>query len=1207
MTKKCFWAHVLPAMLLVAMPMFANAQNPNVGNLTPPSVIVTDGAGTHGAGVVIQPTGADAATVDYEAALPQYVTAAGQQITIGKVTLPATTMTYGTETTSAVTVFSNTAGASLDNTTITVGDISFADNRNTALFGFRYAVDDGAGTTTPFGGTLNLGNVEVTNNNVNTDSRAVGVSFTNAAGTDSADITGTVTVGDIKVTGNGIVGAMGFGAGGITGGGSVKLANVDVSASNPGTVVGFGGGPYAMGIGVGIIGDNNVTAPNGLESFSVDDITVEANGNDRAIGLLGSIIRTDGTLTVGDVKVTNTNAGVNASADGVSLANGAVNGKVKVGDITVTSNGQGNGSGFAAGALAAGGSVELGDVKVVAKNAATTPTGGAGGVYIGDIGDNNVTAPNGKESFTVKDITVDASTNGLVSGLRGDGIGTDGTLKVGDVKVTNASTGNNAFAEGVYLGANNPISGNVEVGDITVTSVGNKALADGFGSAYGFDTDAAITATAKVKVGNITVTSNGGQLDDAYGFDTTNIVAGASVELGDVNVTSAQGNAYGINLTAANNAQLKITNDVIAKTNAPASQGKVAVGINTVAAGLGTGSSITIDTKNGDVEISGIATNPTGNTPNVGQSIVLGEATDTLIIQGANKHTNKGKVFNVVGAENVRWTTDAEYNPISSFVTNNAVTTHQVATGKTVIIHGGVATGGGAYNVGSVKAAGNEDSLNAGTLVTHQLNTAPTAGTAGAVTVNSGVLAIDGGNAYNVGGVAGNNVIGQLTIGNAANTAPAAVAIYGNSAPGTVGLQMAAAPTVNTNAITDVDGEAVLSLSSITQYKLNGTTYVAQNRARAKLADGFLLPATIHSRLTGWEATRDHFISAKPYRKSSSLVLGQSECDPCEPVCEEPSCDPCDPCSSNTGAFGALTGSTKNSFWVNYIGRSSQYRSSYSHSGIDGNGNVITLANGDWKIGTDGVQLGLDLYKSSRYQLGLLLGFEGTVATLRSDRLEADDVYFGVYGARVFSNGADVRIVYNYGSQDYSLRRLDPGLNFDWHTHNSKFDGNTHEVSLELGKRLYSSRKLSYRPVIGFDLLVNDWDSALEDGNLTTAIAYDKASNTQAFLRFGSDLKYTAGRFELNSGLYYSYDLNGEILKTRVAARDNSARGYSTNINSTLYGSDLGRSVLTFNFGSSIALSGRCSVFGGFTGDAVLDRDGDGFQSIGYVGLKRTW
>ncbi|MDR1268993.1 MAG: autotransporter outer membrane beta-barrel domain-containing protein, partial [Planctomycetaceae bacterium] len=157
-------------------------------------------------------------------------------------------------------------------------------------------------------------------------------------------------------------------------------------------------------------------------------------------------------------------------------------------------------------------------------------------------------------------------------------------------------------------------------------------------------------------------------------------------------------------------------------------------------------------------------------------------------------------------------------------------------------------------------------------------------------------------------------------------------------------------------------------------------------------------------------------------------------------------------------------------------------------------------------MGTDGIQVGLDLYKTNKTQLGLLFGYEGSKATLRSDRLDADDVYFGVYAARVFRNGADFRVVYNYGSQDYKLNRLDPGLGLNWNTHNSKFNGNTNELNLELGKRIFANRRWSYRPVIGFDLLVNDWDGTQEDGNLSTAIAYDGADYTQAFLRIGSDL-----------------------------------------------------------------------------------------------------
>ncbi|MDR0609221.1 MAG: autotransporter domain-containing protein [Planctomycetaceae bacterium] len=824
----------------------------------------------------------------------------------------------------------------------------------------------------------------------------------------------------------------------------------------------------------------------------------------------------------------------------------------------------------------------------------------------------------------------------------------DGDLKIGDVNVRNDDNTSVGPTSGVTFrdtaGITADIVGKVTTGNITVqgfdahgfgakvlrnsteVTLGNVDVTAGASNLWGNngvivshvgENDGAANGTAKLTVGDVNVTSAGGL--SVAGINFRNINNDGVVEAKNVTVKSTgagvaasgvwgelinpQGkfsvekvqvdsaaDAFGIIATGAAGASaFSVTKDVVARSSATAGAGANVIGIST----NGGNNNLTIDTTDGDVQISGIA-NQTGN--NVFSIDMRGGANDTLTITGANKHSNRGQEFDVVNVENVRWATDAEYNPVSSFVSNIA-TRHQVATGNTAIVHGFVAVNGGnTYTVGSAA-----DNQNAGTLVLHNL-------TAGNVTVNNGLLALDGST---------RSTIGTLTIGNnnAAAQAPAAVALYGNTKAGNIGLAVNGAPAVLGNAVVDpTTGESVLSLSTITEYTLNAgkTAYVANNRKRASLADGFLLPASIHRYNTGWAATRDHLISGGQRVKSGKGILGQAPCDPCEPVCDacepvcdacepvcepcEPTCDdvacnPCDPCGSKGLSIGR-------SVWVNYIGRSNSYQSSYTNIGI---------ANGDWEIGTDGVQVGLDLFKTAKAQLGLLFGYEGSKATLRSDRLDADDVYFGAYAARVFSNGADFRAVYNYGSQDYKLTRLDPGLGFDWHSHNSAFDGNTHEVNLELGKRFFANRRWSYRPVIGFDLLVNNWDAAQEDGNLATAIAYNDADYTQAFLRIGSDLKFVKGGFVFNSGLYYSYDLNGDELKTKVFARDGSKLGYDKAINSTLYGSKLGRSVLTFNVGGSLALSSRTSVFGGFTGDNSFDRDGDKFQSNGYVGLQYQW
>ncbi|MDR2704784.1 MAG: hypothetical protein LBC02_03300 [Planctomycetaceae bacterium] len=174
---------------------------------------------------------------------------------------------------------------------------------------------------------------------------------------------------------------------------------------------------------------------------------------------------------------------------------------------------------------------------------------------------------------------------------------------------------------------------------------------------------------------------------------------------------------------------------------------------------------ITVNTKDGDVRISGIATNPQ-NTGGGGASIVTTNGNDSLTIKGANKHTNKGQEFTVADVNTIRWETDAEYVLGSGFLTLNEATLHQVETGKTV--NGGyVTTLGGNYSFGSAV-----DNNNAGTFV---LDTLAVTGNA---TVNNGLLAMNG---------RGLNIItGNLTIGNnnAAAQAPAAVALYGNIAPG---------------------------------------------------------------------------------------------------------------------------------------------------------------------------------------------------------------------------------------------------------------------------------------------------------------------------------------------------------------------------------------------------------------------------------------
>ena len=336
--------------------------------------------------------------------------------------------------------------------------------------------------------------------------------------------------------------------------------------------------------------------------------------------------------------------------------------------------------------------------------------------------------------------------------------------------------------------------------------------------------------------------------------------------------------------------------------------------------------------------------------------------------------------------------------------------------------------------------------------------------------------------------------------------------------------------------------------------KHNGT------RSQACMNDGFLAALSIHQRYTGYNMVRDRLISGGSGR---SGYFGQA---PCEPVC-----DPC-------GSFGKTV---SRSAWVSYTGRSDTYRS--SHNGQD------------WKTSMEGIQLGTDLYKTNRTQFGILFGYEGGRSYNAADRLEADDTYVGFYGARVFRGGVDGRIVFAYGGQEYDMGRVST----DTYLYTSSFKGHTTETNLELGKR-YTSGAWSLRPVAGLDIMTNNLKAATETtGSVgTDAVAYDKTSLTQVFFRTGTDLRYTAKGFTINSGVYYAYDVNGADLKTGVSNVQDQSAG--------LAGTKLGRSLVTLNIGGDFQVSKCMSLFAGYQGQYVVDRAA-GAQSIGYAGLGWKW
>ena len=374
-------------------------------------------------------------------------------------------------------------------------------------------------------------------------------------------------------------------------------------------------------------------------------------------------------------------------------------------------------------------------------------------------------------------------------------------------------------------------------------------------------------------------------------------------------------------------------------------------------------------------------------------------------------------------------------------------------------------------------------------------------------------------------------------------------------------------------------GGTITDWDKFNNWDINNTSGTAIFRGQAtaaKMNDGFLAALGMHNRYAAWHAVRDHLISGNGYARGK--YRGQEgrpkDLDVLAPICT----DVCCISNNNRGA------------WINYIGRGDTYRSSRNGQ--------------NWKLVSEGVQAGTDLFNSRRTQFGLLLGSEkGKAHNVAdryngTDRIKADDVYFGFYAARVLRCGADIRGSFAYGWQDYHMKRID----WDDLCYTSSFKGNTSETNIELGKR-FAKGAWSLRPVIAFDVMTNDLKAGQETGAGNFAVSYAKTNLTQAFFRTGSELRLHARRFTLNSGLFYAYNMNHRGLETQIT----SDGVMNDAVTLPLYGTKLGREILMLNVGTSFNIARNLSVFGGYEGQYTLDGGSKSAMHTGYMGGGFRW
>jgi len=789
----------------------------------------------------------------------------------------------------------------------------------------------------------------------------------------------------------------------------------------------------------------------------------------------------------------------------------------------------------------------------------------------------------------------------------------NGTFKFGNISITGSTEGDDDALMGFFFRGNRrAFRGEIIGKNIDVSSTNGMAIGMGF---YDVANRGTIADGASVRVGNIKAYSAGTAGDSTGLQDAAGFVAGrirdASVTIGSLDVFS-NAQASGVALS-----QIEAGGLLTVKGLTKVVSGTKATGIEIMA-----------DRREGNGSVDGIISVGEMYVKGIGGARAWGINIEggmlgagSLVLNGgitAISGTGSAIGINVEGDAHITLGKNVEIEAATAGIRTDGdlwldTAKFNLTTGSIDVAEGFYITGsGGSATLDTIDAGdfwagvGNSDDFlydlgNALTLTVNTLNAADdvrlSAYENGVLTANFGAVTVSDGD-FTMSAQEGGKVIAQIdrlnvdgyfylwtedtgsNIDIALNMQQISVGNQGLSEiDGNVAIYAYGETTSYGDIIEFGDGVRgdvkLINKAIFTGYKFDGDKIVSYGLDKVNMHSEFLAAGMIHNRYTGYNMVRDKFISGGA--RYGSGFLGQSYCNPCDAVacnpCDEIVCNPCDPCGTSCG----LSMSIARTAWGNYVGRADSYA--------------------DWDLGSDGVQVGSDVFRTRNTQLGAIFGYERGWGkrnnTFTNGKINSDDTYVGLYAARVLRGGADVRFLYNHGWQKFDMTR-----DYFGDIYGSCFKGHTQEINMELGKRFHSGA-WSFRPFGAVDFYLTHLNGVTElavNGG-AMPLTYGKLDMTQTFARAGFDLNFKRNRFGLNTGMFYAYELNSPKFETGV-----SSGRYS----GTLRGSTMGREVVSFNVGGDYQLGPALSVFGGYDAQVVVDRSG-GYQHIGYVGGAWRW
>ncbi|MCL2744145.1 MAG: autotransporter domain-containing protein, partial [Planctomycetaceae bacterium] len=224
--------------------------------------------------------------------------------------------------------------------------------------------------------------------------------------------------------------------------------------------------------------------------------------------------------------------------------------------------------------------------------------------------------------------------------------------------------------------------------------------------------------------------------------------------------------------------------------------------------------------------------------------------------------------------------------------------------------------------------------------------------------------------------------------------------------------------------------------------------------------------------------------------------------------------------ANRSGAqFRGQNPATYRTAWMQFVGRGDHFESTYFKD--------------QYSLQSYGAQFGVSLLSTCDHSFGIMFGREEGQLKNKSDKVENEDNYLGLYFAKRFQENVDFLAYIGGGWQKNHLDRFS-----NERAYAAAFNGSTFNFDFELGKRFYREPGSFLRPYFGVDVEIARLGSGNErtmDGLESNEIRnYGTTKFDQVFLKIGVDANRTWRMVDLYGGVNLNWNVAAPYAKSTI-------------------------------------------------------------------------